>query len=393
MTTHPTTTGTVRLGIIGLGAEGGLYASLLADDKVSGMRIGAVCDVRPDRSAAAESLGVPFYGDYREMVTSGDVDAVVTTVPHYLHPEMGIYALDHGVHALVEKPAGVYTKQARELIDVAAARPELTFGVFFNQRTNPLYADLKDLLGSGELGALRHTSWIITTWWRPQGYYDQSDWRATWGGEGGGVLVNQVPHQLDLWQWICGVPTSVFAKCAYGFRRDIAVEDEVNALVDFGNGATGTLTTCTHDLVGTDRLEILCDGGKVVVDGSETVIVTRLSRPEQEISASMDPDAVRRLFTGQLDRGAYVDTQTQRYTSAFGTQHAEVLRNFAAAVRGEEELLAPGSEGIHGVRLANAIHLSSWLGQEVSITDFDEDRYLAELNLRIKAEGRFPTRV
>jgi predicted dehydrogenase len=305
---------------------------------------------------------------------------------------MGIYALEHGVHALIEKPIGVYTKQARELIDVAASKPKLTFGVFFNQRTNPLYQHLKALLGSGELGALRHTSWIITTWWRPQGYYDQSEWRATWGGEGGGVLVNQVPHQLDLWQWICGVPRSVFAKCAYGFKRDIAVEDEVNAMVDFGGGATGTLTTCTHDLVGTDRLEVLCDGGKVVVDGSQQVTVSRLAKPEQEISASMDPDAVRRLFTGQLDQGEYVSTETKGYESVWGAQHAEVLRNFAAAVRGEEELLAPGSEGIHGVRLANAIHLSSWLGQEVLIEDFDEDRYLAELNRRIKAEGKFPTR-
>jgi predicted dehydrogenase len=382
----------VRLGIIGLGAEGGLYATLLADDRAPGVRLGAICDVLPEKREAADSYGVPFYADYTDMVLSGDVDAVVTTVPHYLHPEMGIYALEHGVHALIEKPIGVYTKQARGLIDVAASKPKLTFGVFFNQRTNPLYRDLKALLGSGELGALRHTSWIITTWWRPQGYYDQSEWRATWGGEGGGVLVNQVPHQLDLWQWICGVPKSVFAKCAYGFKRDIAVEDEVNAMVDFGDGATGTLTTCTHDLVGTDRLEILCDGGKVVVEGSQQVTVSRLAKPEQEISASMDPDAVRRLFTGQLDQGQYVSIETKGYESVWGAQHAEVLRNFAAAVRGEEQLLAPGSEGIHGVRLANAIHLSSWLGQEVSIEDFDEDRYLAELNRRIKAEGKFPTR-
>jgi len=382
----------VRLGIIGLGAEGGLYATLLAEDKVPGMRLAAICDVLPEKKEAADAYGVPFYVDYAERVTSGEVDAVVTTVPHYLHPEMGIYALDHGVHALVEKPIGVYTKQARELIDVAATKPKLTFGVFFNQRTNPLYRDLKALLGSGELGALRHTSWIITTWWRPQGYYDQSEWRATWGGEGGGVLVNQVPHQLDLWQWICGVPKSVVAKCAYGFRRNIAVEDEVTAMVDFGDGATGTLTTCTHDFVGTDRLEILCDGGKVVVDGSQQVTVSRLTKPEQEISDSMDPDAVRRLFTGQLATDEYVSTDVQEYGSVWGAQHAEVLRNFAAAVRGEEELLAPGSEGIHGVRLANAIHLSSWLGQEVSIENFDENRYLAELNQRIEAEGRFPTR-
>lgn len=382
----------VRLGIIGLGAEGGMYARFLADGQVPNMTIGAICDVLPEKKQQADQYGVPFYSDYKEMVTSGDVDAVVTTVPHYLHPEMGIFALQNGVHALVEKPVGVYTKQARELIDFAASKPELKFGVFFNQRTNPLYQDLKALLASGELGALRHTSWIITTWWRPQGYYNQSDWRATWGGEGGGVLVNQAPHQLDLWQWICGIPTAVFARCEYGFRRDIAVEDEVNALVSFDNGATGTFITCTHDVAGTDRLEILCDSGKIVVDNSNKVTITRLAQPEQVLSERMSMEEVVKLFTGQLDTSAWMSTETKEYGSVWGTQHCEVMRNFAAAIQGEEELLAPGGDGIHGVRLANAIHLSSWTGKQVSITDFDEETYLAELNKRIRAEGTFEER-
>ncbi len=382
----------VRLGIIGLGAEGGMYAGLLSEGKVPDMSIGAICDIDETKREQAEKLGVPFYTDYQEMVTSGDVDAVVTTVPHYLHPEMGIYALEHGIHALVEKPVGVYTKQARELIDFAAEHPELTFGVFFNQRTNPLYKDLKALLDSGELGKLRHTSWIITTWWRPQPYYMQSEWRATWGGEGGGVLVNQAPHQLDLWQWLCGVPKSVFAKLAYGFRRDIVVEDEVNAIVDFGEGATGSFITATHDMAGTDRLEILCDKGKIVVDHSKVVTITRLTQDEQEMSNEMDPSTVRKLFRGELDRDALMSVETKDYGTPWGVQHTEVLRNFAAAVKGTEPLLAPGGDGIHGVRLANAMHLSSWLGQEVSIEDFDEDAYLRELNQRITDEGKYETR-
>lgn len=385
-------TDNIRLGIIGLGTEGGMYARFISAGRVPGMEIGAICDILPDKKEAADSYGVPFYTDYRELVTSGDVDAVVTTIPHYLHPEVGIYALEHGVHTLVEKPVGVYTKQARELIDVAATHPELTFGVFFNQRTNPLYKDLRTLLASGELGALRHTTWTITTWWRPQGYYEQSDWRATWGGEGGGVLVNQAPHQLDLWQWVCGVPKSVFAKCQYGFRRNIAVEDEVNALVDFGGGATGSFITSTHDINGTDRLEILCDRGKVVVDNSSTVTITRLKDDEKVISDTMSLEQVREMFKGNFDPADYLTTETKDYGSVWGEQHCEVLRNFAATVKGEEELLAPGGDGIHGVRLANAIHLSSWTGREVAIEDFDETAYLRELNARIAAEGKFEER-
>ncbi len=382
----------VRLGIIGLGAEGGMYANFLADGRVPTMVIGAICDINESKKARADELGVPFYDDYITMIESGDVDAVVTTVPHYLHPEMGIEALKRGMHTLLEKPVGVYTKQAQEVIDFAETKPELKFGVFFNQRTNPLYKDLKALLDSGELGPLRHTSWIITTWWRPQGYYNQSAWRATWGGEGGGVLVNQAPHQLDLWQWICGVPKSVFAKCAYGFKRDIVVEDEVNALVDFGGGATGTFITCTNDMMGTDRLEILCDKGKVVVDNSKTVTITRLSEPEQALSKDMSMEDVGKLFMGQLDTSTMMVTETKDYGSVWGAQHCDVMANFAAQILDNAEPLAPGSDGIHGVRLANAIHLSSWTGQEVSIEDFDEETYLAELNKRIAAEGKFETR-
>lgn len=384
--------GEVRLGIIGLGAQGGMYAKLLEENRAEGMVLGAISSRSPEKKARADELGVPFYTDYKKMITSGDVDAVVTTVPHFLHPEMGIYALENGVHALVEKPVGLYTKQARELISIAENTPGLKFGVFFNQRTNQLYRDIKALMDSGELGKLRHTSWLITNWWRPQGYYDQSDWRATWGGEGGGVLVNQAPHQLDLWQWICGVPRSVFAKCEYGFRRDIVVEDEVNALVSFDDGATGTFITATHDMVGTDRLEILLDRGKIVVEGSTKVTITRLKEDEQVLSRDMDMDAVMKLFTGQMDMDEYMSTETKEYESQWGAQHAEVLRNFGAAIRGEEELLAPGGDGIHGVRLANGIHLSSWTGREVDLVDFNEEEYLEELNKRIREEGKFEER-
>jgi predicted dehydrogenase len=196
----------VRLGIIGLGAQGSMYAQFIASGMVPNMEIGAICDTDAAKAEVAESNypGVPFYADYIAMLESGDVDAVVTCVPHYLHPEMGINALERKIHALVEKPAGVYTKQVRELNEFAATTPDLTFGIMFNQRNNPLYQKIKEIVGNGEIGKIRRTNWIITTWWRPQGYYEQSAWRATWGGEGGGVLVNQAPHQLDLWQWICG---------------------------------------------------------------------------------------------------------------------------------------------------------------------------------------------
>jgi len=383
----------VRLGIIGLGAQGSVYAKLIVDGMVTNIDLAAICDIDSAKADVARSThpGVPFYTDYIAMLESGDVDAVVTTVPHYLHPEMGINTLERGVHALIEKPAGVYTRQVKELNEFAATKPDLTFAIMFNQRNNPLYQKIKEIVDAGDIGRLRHTSWIITTWWRPQGYYQQSEWRATWGGEGGGVLVNQAPHQLDLWQWICGVPKSVYSKVAYGFRRDIAVEDEVTAGGDYGGGATGVFITAVHDLAGTDRFEILGDRGKIVVDQSKTATVTRLVKDEVELSKGMGMEDVMRLFTGQVDTAQFYSSEVIEFDTPWGEQHAGVLQNFAANILDGTPLIAPGSDGINGVRLANAIHLSSWTGKEVPL-DFDENEYLAQLNQRIREEGKFSER-
>jgi predicted dehydrogenase len=383
----------IRLGIIGLGAQGSMYAKFITDGLVPNMVVGAIADVDPaKKTLAAETYPeVPFFDDYIALLESGTVDAVITTVPHFLHPEIAIAALRRDLHVLVEKPAGVYTKQVAELNAFAATKPHLTFGIMFNQRNNPLYKRLKEIVDNGEIGAIRRSNWIITNWWRPQGYYDQSAWRATWGGEGGGVLVNQAPHQLDLWQWICGVPERVFAKVAYGFRRNIAVEDEVTAVVDYGDGVTGVFVTATHDIVGTDRFEILGDQGKIVVENSKTATVTRLNRPERHLSESMDMADVMKIFTGQADTDELYTTETIEFESAWGAQHAGVLENFAANILEGTPLLAPGSDGVTGVRLANAIHLSSWLGAEVPL-DFDEDRFLELLNARIREEAAFPER-
>ncbi len=381
----------VRLGIVGLGQQGGFYATLIDGGRVPRMVIGAICDIDPEKRAqAAERYpNVPVFESYDEMLDSGTVDAVVTCVPHYLHPQMGIDAIQRGIHVLGEKPAGVYTKQVRLLNEFAESHPDTTFAIMFNQRTNPLYRDLKQLIESGELGALRRWTWTITTWWRPQGYYDQSSWRATWGGEGGGVLVNQAPHQIDLSQWMLGMPTRVYAKLAYGFKRDIATEDEVVAVYDYGDGVTGTFITCTHDLDGTDRLEILFDQGKVVVDGSQTVTITRLTDSEQSLSANMSMDEVRQVFMGGDLVSKLKSSDTRTYESVWGQQHADVLTNFADHLVDGSPLIAPGTDGINGVRLANSIHLSSWLGEEVDV-DHDEDLYLEELNRRIVAESKYP---
>ncbi|MCR8656403.1 Gfo/Idh/MocA family protein [Paenibacillus endoradicis] len=376
----------VRMGIIGVGAQGAAYAQFITEGKVKNMVLGALSDADPARKqwATDNYPDVPFFDNYIDMLDSGTVDAVVTCVPHFLHPEIGIAALQRDIHALLEKPAGVYTKQVRELNEYAKTKPEVAFGIMFNQRTNPLYQKLKQLIDDGEIGDIRRTNWMITTWWRPQGYYDQSAWRATWKGEGGGVLVNQAPHQLDLLQWIAGMPSKVYSNVKYGYQRNISVEDEVTVMMEYANGATGVFVTCTHDIVGTDRFEILGDKGKIVVDDSKKITIKRLTKPEREMSDTMSMADVMNIFMGGKSDDIYSE-EVIEFESVWGAQHIAVFENFAAHIVEGSPLLAPGSDGIHGVALANAIHLSSWFNKEVELP-IDEELYLSELNKKIAAE-------
>lgn len=394
----------VRYGLIGIGAQGGAYAGFLtgqggfpgmpAPECPPHCALGALCDIDPAKEAMCKEKypDVPFYKDWKEMVASGDVDAVITTVPHYLHTEIAIYCLEHGMPVLGEKPAGVYSKEVRAMNECAAAHPDVAFGIMFNQRTNKLYQKIKEIIASGELGEIRRTSWMINSWWRPDSYYQQSDWRATWGGEGGGVLVNQAPHQLDLWQWMCGVPTKVMSKVLYGCHRDIVVDNDVTVITEYANGATGTFITCTHDAIGTDRLEIDLDGGKIVVEDSKKATVYRLKKDENEMNATMDMMQVAMLTRGNASgSNDMYDVEEFENVDGWGFQHTTVMENFAMHILEGTPLLAPGAEGINGVNLANAILLSSWLGKEVE-NPVDPDLYLEELNKRIKEEGKFPTR-
>ncbi len=397
----------IRYGIIGFGAQGGSYCNILTGTAAfpgfptapvpPHCALGAICDIDPAKRAAAKEKfpDYPVYEDYKEMIVSGNCDAVITTVPHYLHHEMAIYAMEHGMHVIGEKPAGVRAKDVQKMIDCANAHPEVAFGIMFNQRTNKLYQKIKAIVESGELGQIRRSNWIINTWWRPDSYYRQSDWRATWGGEGGGVLVNQAPHQLDLWQWICGVPTKVTSININGCHRDIAVENDVTMVTEYANGATGVFITCTHDPIGTDRLEIDFDAGKIVVEDSKKATIYRMAKDGQRVDENYMNEHFTMMELARLTSsnagGSLYEVETFENNDAWGIQHGTVMENFALHVLTGSPLLAPGADGIMGVRLANASQLSAWTGKTVPLP-CDEEEYAAELNKLIAAEGKFPVR-
>ncbi|WP_317855829.1 Gfo/Idh/MocA family oxidoreductase [Chakrabartyella piscis] len=387
----------IRFGVIGMGFQGSLYAKLLwGDGAVFGAKapehgVLAALSSRDEKKRAgfAELYpNVPFFTDWKEMVTSGTVDAVIIATPHKNHPELTMYCLEHGIHVLLDKPAGLHVKEVAAMNRCSAAHPDVTFGMIFNQRTNPLYQRAKDIVSSGELGKVRRIHWTSTNWWRPDRYYDQSAWRGTWGGEGGGILMNQTPHQLDLWQWICGMPKSLYANVEFGLHREISVDNDVTLVAEYGDGVTGVYIACAHDIVGLDRLEISFDGGKVVItENGKKGEIYRLEATEMELNQSMEMDRVKDFIQGKPLVGLYT-VEELSCSEGFGLQHTLTMENFALHILEGTPLLIPGVEGINSLELANGALLSSWTGQKVSLP-IDEDVYLEQLNKQIKNEGLF----
>ena len=372
----------IRLGVIGVGNMGRSHCKNIKERKCPEIELVAIAERNSKRIQAMKDdgyEGVTYFEDAEAMMDSGLIDSVLVAIPHYQHAEYAIMAMKKGLHVMVEKPAGVYTKQAREMNDVAK-ESDVVFAMMFNQRTNHIYRKAKELVSSGQLGKLRRVNWMITNWYRPQRYYDSGDWRATWSGEGGGVLLNQCPHQLDLLQWICGLPVSVHAFLKFGQWHDIEVEDDVTAYMEFENGATGCFVTTTGDAYGTNRLEIQLEKGKIVIEGGK-IRVWEFAMSEPEFSKTTD-DPFAKIEKKELEIE----------TDGMNEQHYGVMNAFAGAILRGEPLVAKGEEGINGLMLSNAMHLSAWTESKVTLP-IDEDLYYDELMKRVKTSRRKTTTV
>ena len=363
----------VRIGLVGYGNIGISHAGYLAKGEVPGARLVAVCDSHPDslkRAGADLGEGVRLFDDPEKLFASGQINAVLIATPHYDHPPLAIKAFRRGFHVLIEKPAGVYTKSVREMNRVAAESGKI-FGIMFNQRTRPVYQELKALIDSGELGEIKRTNWITTAWYRPQSYYDSGGWRATWAGEGGGVLINQCPHQLDLWQWVCGMPVRVRAFCAFGKYHTIEVEDDVTAYVEYPNGATGVFIASTEEAPGSNRLEIVGDRGKIVVEEGKLVFwQNRVSE---------------RQFNREF-RGGFGMPECEKRDIAVpkeAGEHKGITQNWVAAILEGKPLLAKGEEGLNSLELSNAMLLSTWIDDWVKLP-IDDDLFYKRLTEKIE---------
>jgi predicted dehydrogenase len=359
----------IRIAVIGIGAMGTNHCRWISG--IETLALVAVCDTNKvvADAAAAKNKCDAFY-DHTLLLDKKCCDAVIISTPHYSHTNIGIDALRAGMHVLVEKPISVHKADCERLISAYTNRRKV-FSAMFNQRTNPCYRKVKQLIDGGELGNPMRINWIITDWFRTQIYYDNGGWRASWAGEGGGVLTNQCPHQLDLLQWLFGMPSRVSAHCARGKYHDIEVEDEVTAYLDYPNGATGVFITSTGEAPGTNRLEVTGTRGKIVAENN-TLRFFRNESPCNEF-LKKSPKA--------FDKPEIWNVEIP--VNGIGGQHEEILRNFAKTICGEEKLISPAVEGIHSVELANAMMLSSIKGRPVDLP-MDSAVYERELKKLIK---------
>lgn len=363
----------IKLGIIGIGNMGTSHLKNIKDGKCPNIDVVAVADTNRKKLDAAKALygeSLTYFDDAIKMLDSGIIDSCLVAVPHYDHTVYAIECLKREIHVMVEKPAGVYTKQVKEMNEEAKKHPDTCFAMMFNQRTNCVYRKLRELVKSGKYGEIRRTNWIITNWYRPQFYYDSGDWRATWAGEGGGVLLNQCPHQLDLWQWICGMPIKVQSHLHFGKWHNIEVEDDVTTYVEYPNGATGAFITTTGDGFGTNRLEIQMDRAKFVCE-NDVLKGWEYEMTEQEFSATNT-----KPFAAVPKKEMVIETDGQNL------QHVAVLNAFADNILFGKSLVAEGYEGINGLMLSNAMHLSAFLNKEIELP-FDDELYYQELMKRV----------
>ncbi len=358
----------IRVGIIGVGNIGSAHLNWIVDNPDCGMKITALCDIDPikQRALRTKYSDIHVFSDYHQLLKSRITDAVIISTPHYLHPIIAIDAFCNDQHVLIEKPAGVYTEKVREMNKIAKDSKKV-FSIMFNQRTNPLFLRAREIVQSGQLGTAKRFVWIITNWYRTQAYYDSASWRASWNGEGGGVLLNQAPHNLDIWQWIFGMPNKIFSVCSTGKYHNINVEDDVVIQAEYKNGASATFITSTGETPGTNRLEISGDLGKIVLEKNK-LCWWKLRKPEREF-----------CFT---EKNAFYrpDTVYEEITSSQPSGHFVILKNFADAILNNTPLIAPGIEGLNSLIISNAAYLSTWTNGWITLP-FDEklfEKYLKD---------------
>ncbi|MGV3774400.1 MAG: Gfo/Idh/MocA family protein [Verrucomicrobiales bacterium] len=342
----------IRLGIIGMGNMGKYHADYLLQKKVDRCELVAIASSNP--AIGDKFKGPALFDSGEKLIQSGQVDAVLIATPHYQHTSLGVMAFEAGLDVMVEKPISVHKADCERLI-AAGRKSGKVFGAMFQLRTEPRYKKLKKLISDGELGSIVRINWIITDWFRTEAYYASGGWRATWKGEGGGALLNQCPHQLDLWQWLVGMPARVHGFCQFGRYHNIEVEDNVSIFMEYATGATGLFVTSTGEAPGTNRFEIVGEQGKIVIEQG------KMSFTRNEVTMS---EFSKTATTGFARPDIW---NIEIPVELAPAQHAAVMQNFTNSILDGDPLIVPGEEGMNSVEIANAALFSAWTGRTVEL--------------------------
>ncbi len=372
----------VRYGIIGMGVQGKKYADMIYANRYENSVLSAVCTTTKEKAEKLkqEYDNVSVFTDYKDMILSKDIDAIITTCPSQFHSEIAIFAIENGVHVLNEKPAGIYSKQVSEINRAYEKNNNVSYGIVFNQRTNTIFQEIKRIIESNELGDFRRINWIQNTWYRPEEYYKSGFWRAKYKYEGGGLILNQAQHTLDLIYFMTGLPKSLYAKELIGYNRDITTDNDVSLVFEYPNGATGTYVSCTHDMFGTNRLEIDLSMGKIVVEDGDCTIYTFFA-DEKEVSKKYTNVECQKM------KDKVVNTRViKNENCAPDKQYDLIIENFSNNILNGEPLIAHGLDGQYSVLMSDAANLSNDYKKEVNIP-VDEDEYLKFLNKKIAIEN------
>lgn len=365
----------IRIGIAGIGFIAEEYIKLFTQGQIQGAEIRALSSrnySHMEEIRAKYRLDAALFTDYDAMLSSGKIDMVMICTPHYFHPGMAVKAIEQGIHTMIEKPVGVYPEELDELAKCVKSHPETLSGVLYCRRTNPVFAKIKQLLADGTLGKLKRVTWIVTDMYRTQAYFDIAGWRGTYSGEGGGLLMNQVSHHIDLLVWLCGLPEAMQANCYTARERNIEVENEVSITMEYPGNAVGQFIASTRECPGSNRLELSGSRGQIILDNEKDLTLRILETDETQFNATTN---IPFAFIPYKEEVFHFDMM---YNPVL---QAKIVNNFIASLTDGTPVTCPVEEAVRSQQFIQGAYLSSWQDKKLTLP-VDGSAFTAELKKR-----------
>ncbi len=360
----------IRTALIGIGVMGKKYAKMICDGEVKGIMLTAVVCRNSDAAKWVKALGrdIKIFESAEKLFENPDYyDAVIIATPHKSHPQLANNAFELGKHVMCDKPAGISVSDAVKM-SKAAEKSNKIYAMMFHQRLYPKHIKIKEILNEGRLGDLKRIMLVNSRYLRTSHYHKSGSWRSSWSGEGGGALINQGQHILDIWQWLFDMPQSLYADICFGKYNDFKVDDELTIQMRYKNNLTAVFMLTTGEAVHQERLEIVGNKGKILLEDDTLHIYSYSENCDDYIKTAKVNSRENLSINEEIIKFDKIEEP-----------YAQMLENFAGAVFGENTLIADGRNAVNPIMLTNAAYYSAWKGEAVKLPiDADEyDRMLA----------------